>query len=129
MIVLDTHAWIWWVSDPDKLSRRARDAIGQARDIGLCPISCWEVATKVATGKLQLDRAPRTWVKQALANPRLTLLALTEDIAVTAGLLGREGFHGDPADRLIAATAMHHKAALVTRDKSIRAYRALKTIW
>ena len=57
MIVLDTHAWIWWVSEPDRLSSRAHAAITSARRVGICPISIWEISTKEAKGRLSLDRA------------------------------------------------------------------------
>jgi len=129
MIVLDTHAWIWWVSDPEKLSKKATNAIEYAKDIGICSISCWEIATKAARGKISLDRDIRVWMKQALSRPRLTLLEISADIAITAGFLGDDGFHGDPADRLIVATAMHHGAELVTKDKEIQSFRKIRTIW
>ncbi|MBN2496316.1 MAG: type II toxin-antitoxin system VapC family toxin [Deltaproteobacteria bacterium] len=129
MIVLDTHAWIWWVSDPQRLSDEARYKIQHANAIGICPISCWEMATKVSRGKLQLDRDIRDWVRQALAIPKMRLLALSEDIAITAGQLGQQGFHGDPADRLIVATALHHGAGLVSKDEQIRAFSPVQAIW
>ncbi|MBI3962794.1 MAG: type II toxin-antitoxin system VapC family toxin [Deinococcus sp.] len=129
MIVLDTHAWIWWASEPEKLSSRALAAINYSRAIGICPISCWEISTKVAQGKLTLDRDLRVWVQQALARPGVALLHLSADIAITAGQLGRQGFPGDPADRLIVATALHHGAELITKDKTIRSFRQVRTCW
>ena len=56
MIVLDTHAWIWWVAVPDKLSARAHHAIDAAEALGVCAISCWEVAMLVARRRLEFDR-------------------------------------------------------------------------
>lgn len=129
VIVLDTHAWIWWVSDPARLSTRARAAIDYARSVGLCPISCWEISTKVATGKLTLDRDPDVWVQQAIARPRLEVLPLTPRIAVAAGRLGGAGLHGDPADRLIVATCIEHGVPLVTKDGNIRAFGGVETVW
>jgi PIN domain nuclease of toxin-antitoxin system len=129
MIVLDTHAWIWWVSDPEKLSRKARAAINYAKRIGICPISCWEIATKVAHGKLKLDRDIRVWMSQVLAHPKVSLVEISADIAITAGYLGQEGFHGDSADRLIVATTKHNGAELVTKDKSIRAFQGVRSVW
>ena len=129
MIVLDTHAWIWWVSDPRKLSAKARRAIDYAKAVGLCPISCWELSTKVAHGKLTLDRELHLWVRQALGRPPLQVLDLSPDIAVAAGQLGREGFHGDPVDRLIVATALHHGAELVTKDEKILAFPKVRGVW
>ncbi len=129
MIVLDTHVWIWWVSEPEKLSEEARSAIEYAKSAGICPISCWEISTKVAQGKLELDRDVGLWVRHALARPALQLLALTAEIAVTAGQLGLAGFHGDPADRLIVASALHYGTQLVTKDRTIRDFSGVQTIW
>jgi len=128
VIVLDTHAWLWLASAPKLLSPKARAAVERAARIGICPISCWELSAKVARGKLRLDREVRLWVRQALALPRVELLLLDEDIAVLAGQLGRE-LPGDPADRLIAATAIQLRAELVTKDRVLRACKALRTIW
>jgi PIN domain nuclease of toxin-antitoxin system len=129
VIVLDTHSWVWWVSEPDRLSSEARDAVLYAGRLGICPISVWEIATKVTRGRLTLDRDLRVWVRQALARPEAVLLDLTPDIAVRAAELGSQGFHGDPADRLIAATAIVHGAELVTKDRKIRAFPGVRTVW
>jgi PIN domain nuclease of toxin-antitoxin system len=58
LIILDTHAWIWWNAEPDKLSGPARQAIDEADEVGICPISCWELAMLVSKNRLKLDRAP-----------------------------------------------------------------------
>lgn len=129
MILLDTHAWIWWVSDPGKLSNAAHEAIEGAREVAISPISCWELATKVVRGRLHLDRDLDVWIHQALARPRLRVAHLLPEIAVAAGRLGTEGFHGDPADRMIAATALHHGVALVTKDQAIRSFSRVRSIW
>jgi PIN domain nuclease of toxin-antitoxin system len=129
VILLDTHAWVWWVSEPERLSPKAREAIDDARQVAVSPISCWEVATKVTQRKLRLDRELDVWMHQALARPRLRVAELLPEIAVAAGRLGGRGFHGDPADRMLAATAMHHGIALVTKDRRIRSYRALLSVW
>jgi PIN domain nuclease of toxin-antitoxin system len=127
MIVLDTHAWIWWASDPAKLGRKGRAAIGAADWIGVPAVCCFEVAAAVARGRLGLDRAPLEWIEQALALPRVRLLPLTPAVSVRATQLG--GFHGDPADRLIVATAVLESATLVSRDRNIRGYPSVTTIW
>lgn len=127
MIVLDTHAWIWWASEPAKLGRRGRAAIEAADRIGVPAVCCFEVAAAVARGRIALDRAPLEWLEQALALPRIDLLPLTPAVAVKATQLG--AFHGDPADRLIVASALLQHAALVTRDRNIRAWGALATVW
>ena len=127
MIVLDTHTWIWWASDPARLGRRGRTAMEGADRIGVPAVCCFEVAAAVSRGRITLDRAPLEWIEQALALPRIELLPLTPAIAVKATQLG--SFHGDPADRLIVATAILAAATLVTKDRNIRAYGALSSVW
>ncbi len=128
MIVLDTHAWVWWTARPDQLSSTAKQAIEEADEIGICPISCWEVAMLVSKGRLKLDRDVRAWVKEALPEDGCRLIPLSPSIAVTAGTLNH-GFHGDPADRLIVATAIESNAALVTKDREIRDFQGVNSFW
>ena len=99
MIVLDTHAWLWWVSDPSRLSRAAHRRIRTATQIGISAISCLEVATAVTKGRITLDREVLDWLEQALSLPKVELLPLTPLIAVKATQLGircprYEGFEG-----------------------------------
>ncbi|MBI3492670.1 MAG: type II toxin-antitoxin system VapC family toxin [Acidobacteria bacterium] len=127
MTVLDTHAWIWWVSDTTRLGKKARQRIDAAQRIGVAAVSCFEVAAAVAKGRISLDRSPLDWLQQALALPRVELLPLTPAVAVKATQLG--SFHGDPADRLIVATTILESGTLVTRDRRLRNYAPLETIW
>ena len=127
MIVLDTHAWIWWNAEPGKLSVPARQAIDDADEVGICPISCWELTMLVSKGRLKLDRAPLEWAQKALSDDLCKLIPISPAIAVTAGAL--EGFHGDPADRLIVATAIETGASLVTRDRQIRDFGRVDVLW
>lgn len=129
MIVLDTHVWLWWTAAPDRLSQPARDAIDAAERFGVATISCWEVAMLAESGRIGLDRPVEGWVEQAIANERVQPLPLTSSVAVQAALLGREGFVGDPADRLIYATARGTGGRLVTRDKALRDFDTRNTIW
>lgn len=119
---------LWWVSKPVNLSRAARHRIGAESRIGVCAISCLEVATAVEKGRISLDREPLEWFEQALALPKVELMPLTPPIAVKATQLGR-AFPGDPADRLIVATMILKSAALITMDSRIRDYKAVITIW
>ena len=128
MIVLDTHAWIWWSAESPRLSSRARSAIERADALGICAISCWETAMLVAKGRLRLDRDALVFVRQALALPRVELLPLTPEVAVAAAAFASE-FPGDPADRMIAATALQAGAPVVSKDARLRSLRELKTIW
>jgi PIN domain nuclease of toxin-antitoxin system len=128
MIVLDTHAWLWWVSDPSRLSRAAHRRIRAATQIGISAISCLEVATAVTKGRITLDREVLNWLEQALSLPNVELLPLTPLIAVKATQLGND-FPGDPADRVIAATSIVEAAPLVTKDSRVHASGAVTVIW
>jgi PIN domain nuclease of toxin-antitoxin system len=128
LIVLDTHAWIWWAAEPKRLSVRAKRAIEESDRIGVSAISAWEVALLVAKERLTLDRDVLVWVRQALALPGVVPVPLSPEIAVASAALGA-GFPGDPADRILAATALHHRAPLVTRDRRLRSVPSLRTLW
>ena len=128
MIVADTHAWIWWMSGSGNLSARARRELEAADTVGVCAISCWEVAMLAARQRIGLDREPLTWIKQALAWPRVKLVPISPEIAVEAARFPKD-FLGDSADRLIVAAAMQQRATLVTKDRQIRASKQVRTVW
>jgi PIN domain nuclease of toxin-antitoxin system len=128
VIVLDTHAWIWWVAEPDKLSARARNAIDAAEALGVCAISCWEVAMLVVKQRLELDRDTLLWIRQALAAPRVTLLPLTPEVFVASARFAPTP-PADPADRMIAASALEHHASVVTKDSRLRSMAQIETVW
>ncbi len=129
MIVLDTHAWLWWAAEPKRLSAPARAAIDRASSIGVSTLSAWEVAMLVVRGRITLDREVGLWVRQALADARVEPLPPSADVAVAAGLLDAKSFPGDPVDRLIYATALAAGARLVTRDAAIGAFDPNLTVW
>lgn len=128
MIVLDTHAWIWWVSEPARLGRSARREVDRATRIGIPAICCLEVATLAARSRIRLDRPPAQWMHDALALPRVDLLAITPAVAVKAAELPAM-FPADPADRLIAAAAILESALLVTKDEQIQESNIVRTVW
>jgi PIN domain nuclease of toxin-antitoxin system len=128
LVVLDTHAWIWWVTQSKKLSRRAKRAIESARQVGLPAACCWEMAMLVAAGRLKLDREVRQWVRDAMDVPRLLWLELSPDIAVSAGSVAAS-FHGDPIDRMVVATALELRAPLISADDKLAGWPGLETIW
>ncbi|MEO1481354.1 MAG: type II toxin-antitoxin system VapC family toxin [Myxococcota bacterium] len=127
MIVLDTHAWIRWTSQPSKLGRKALYRIRKSDRIGIPAIACWEFAMLVERGRIKLDRPPLEWVEQALAQPKAELVPLTPAIAVTSTQLG--AFHGDPADRIIVATAVVHGTRLISQDEKIAKCPLVETVW
>jgi PIN domain nuclease of toxin-antitoxin system len=120
MIVLDTHIWVWWIYNDDRLSEKYRHAIQRAEEdgLGLSVISCWEVAKLVEVQKLTLHCPLDEWMNTALSYPGIELLELTPHIAIESTRLpGR--FHRDPADQIIVATARVHEAQLLTIDEKI----------
>lgn len=123
MIVLDTHIWIWWVQDETRLSASHQRHIqaNEAQGLGVSVISCWEVAKSVEKGGLVLPRSVTEWLDLALAYPGIQLLDLTPRIAVESTQLPG-GFHADPADQIIVATARVYGYPLVTVDAKIIAY-------
>jgi len=130
-IVLDTHAWVWWVTEDRRLSRRAGLAIQRAvrgDGVTISVISMWEIAKKVEKRQLVLDRPVRDWLDRAAAAGGLSLAELTPAILVESCALPQP-FHGDPADQMIVATARQLRAPLVTKDRKLRSYAHVQTIW
>lgn len=127
MIVLDTHAWVWWAAGSTKLDARVRRRIDSAERILVPAISPWEVATLVRENRLEFDRPVLTWIRQALDLPGVEIVPLTPEIAVRAAGFGGD-FPGDPADRLIVATALEVRAPLVTKDPNLRRSGTVATI-
>jgi PIN domain nuclease of toxin-antitoxin system len=119
-IVLDTHAWVWWLTRPEQLSRGQRTAIDRTRQstaaLMLSIISCWEVALLCQRGTLRFSTPVDVWLERATVVPGLVVVPLTLPVLVTAAR-----FTGlrDPADMLIVATAQQHGARLVTSDARI----------
>lgn len=126
VIVLDTHAWIWFCGDDRLLSPAALDAVRRSKRIGISPISIWEVSMLCSKGRLVLSDDLDAWVARALAVPRVEVVPLAPSIAILAGTLP---IHGDPADRIIVATALSVAATLVTKDEKIRESALVTTLW
>ena len=131
MIVLDTHVLVWWVSGAAKLTGRARRAIDGALRRGqviASAISIFEIATAVRRGRLELGLPLDQWLADMVVLPELHIEPLSAAIAQAAGQLG-DPFPGDPADRLIAATALSLKAKVVTADERLRRSPAIAAVW
>ncbi|MFU8816503.1 MAG: type II toxin-antitoxin system VapC family toxin [Pseudomonadales bacterium] len=131
MIVLDTHALIWWVNGDEQLSARARKAIEKEVGSGqvfISAITAWEVAMLVEKGRLTLTMDVKDWIDTVTAIDGVRFVPVDNEVAIQSVRLPG-GFHPDPADRLIVALARRLSAALVTSDAKIRAYKHVKTIW
>jgi PIN domain nuclease of toxin-antitoxin system len=130
VILLDTQVVLWLFLAPEKLSNNAREAILRARvageRIGCSPVSLYEIANAARRRRLHLHTTTEEFTAAIAA--RIELIPLTAGIAICAGELP-EPFHGDPMDRLIAATAIVEKCTLITADSRIRAANACKALW
>jgi PIN domain nuclease of toxin-antitoxin system len=121
VLLLDTHTWLWMIADDPQLGKSARAAIASCHAAGalfLCPISLWEIALKSSGGKLELDMPLRPWMRRALDLTGVHIAAITPEIACSCAELPPE-FHGDPADRIIAATARSEALTLITHDMKL----------
>lgn len=123
MIVLDTHAAIWFTAADAALGKQseliARQALNEDR-LAVSAITFWEIALLTAKGRLEGLQNPNEQRSRILSGGILEL-PLTGDIAVLAVEL--QNLHGDPADRFIAATAIAHDATLMTADKRLLSWR------
>ncbi|MBK6973877.1 MAG: type II toxin-antitoxin system VapC family toxin [Sterolibacteriaceae bacterium] len=131
MIVLDTHVLLWWLSGAPQLSPAASLAVAEAASadrVIASTISVLEIATAARRGRLQLSMPVAQWLADVRQLPELRFEPVTAGIAELAGSFADE-IHGDPADRLIAATAIALACPLVTADKKLRASRLVPTVW
>ena len=131
MILLDTHAWLWWASGSAELSEAARRLIDRGLDDAAVSISCistWEVAMLLTRQRLELSMDMDRWVGTFEQMGGITFVPVDNAVAMRAVALPGP-FHPDPADRIIVATAIALDATLVTRDTRIRAYPHVRSAW
>jgi len=131
MLVLDTCAMILDALDPSKVGKKAFSAIAKADEQGqlaCCDISLWEIAMLVAKGRLDPGTDALHFIDLVLAARKIEVLPITAAIAYKSAL---PDFcpHGDPADRLIAATAVLHRAKLATSDRKLNVVAGLQVVW
>ena len=131
MIVLDTHAWVWFVSNPELLSKKAKRTIERAvvdNNVFISSISAWEVALLTSKKRLLLSMEVADWIKKSEMLPFVNFIPVDNSIAVKSVNLP-QSFYSDPADRIIIATAISLGASLITKDERILKYPHVKTIW
>jgi PIN domain nuclease of toxin-antitoxin system len=131
MIVLDTHAWIWFISNPENLSKQAEKAVNKAvkdKSVLISSISAWELALLVKKKRLKLTLEVTDWIAKSERLPFMQFVPVTNSIAVKSVNLPTL-LHPDPADRIIIATALSAGAPLITKDRKLLDYSPVKTIW
>ena len=132
MIVLDTHALIWWLGDDKRLVKSARSTINRSIADGegvlVSAISAWEVAMLIKRGRLALSMSVDEWLLAAGSLEGVSVVPITADVAVHSVNLPGE-FHQDPADRMIVALARERGAVLLTADEKIHRYPHVRWSW
>jgi PIN domain nuclease of toxin-antitoxin system len=126
-LLLDTHAWVWWILGSEKLGTQATAALEASR--GACwlsPISVWEIGVLVEKGRLVPERPYRVWVEAGVRSSGVKTAPLSHEIAMRSHEISLP--HRDPADRLIAATALEAGLTLVTADERLRCVEGLPTL-
>jgi PIN domain nuclease of toxin-antitoxin system len=130
-VLLDTHIWLWWLLGQEDLGARDRrrldDLVASGRPPALAAISLWEAQMLAGKGRLTLSTPLARWLPLAAAPETVRILPLDAAVVLAVDALP-DRFHGDPADRLIVATARAHGLPLATRDGNIRRSR-LVSLW
>ena len=126
-VLLDTHAFLWWIEDSPYLSSTARQVIAdEANEIVVSAASAWEIATKFRLGKLPEAKAVATDVAVCIADEGFEALAVSVADAERAGRL--PGFHRDPFDRMLIAQSLRHDLSIVSIDAEFDRY-GVNRLW
>jgi len=129
VILLDTHVLIWMSSDPKRLSKKAREAIREARQktgIAAASITLWELAWLAENRRILVSGSVESFVRETIS--RVIVMPMTPEIVALAVRLPSD-YPKDPADRLIASTAIVDGIPLVTADERVRQAKVVQTIW
>ena len=129
-VVCDTHTLLHWALEPKRLSIKAKREIERALirgDVACADISLWEIAMLNEHGRIKLQQGAQAFLDDLLLALKLNIIPINTEIAALAQT-ACPGHH-DPADRLIAATAIYLDAPLVTRDEKLAANKRIKIVW
>ncbi len=130
LTICDTHVLIFWQDDPERLSSTAKQTLEHSlakKSLACSDITFWEIAMLFKAGRLRNDVSIEQYMNDIVLTMSLTVLAVTPEIAA---LSQRDIFqHKDPADRLIASTAIANKSPLISADSKLQNIDALEIIW
>ncbi len=116
LLLLDTHVFLWWRGEPDRLKAGARRAIGEAQVVFVSVVSAWEVAIKISIGRLRLPDTMESGVRESGFDKLPITFSHAEQVAALPM------HHRDPFDRMLVAQAMSEDLTLVTHDRKLGAY-------
>lgn len=126
-LLLDTHVWIWYLSGNPRLSSTLQIAIAQdTNELWLSPISIWEALLLAEKGRIILEPNPTQWIQNSLDRLDTKEAPLSNEIAILSRQL--DLVHQDPADRFIAATAVHYGLTLATVDENLVKASCVETL-
>ncbi len=132
LIVLDTHALIWWVSGSHQLSNKALKVINKTlkakEEVLISSISVWEIAMLVRKNRLALSMDVNQWIATSATIEGVRYVPLDNEISINSVQLPGD-FHANPADRIIVALARKLNALLVSADQKILNYAHVNSIW
>lgn len=132
VIVLDTHALLWWISNPERIPAKARRSLDRAvKDSASVAVSCissWEIAMLTLCGRLELTMPVDAWLAHVEELPWMQFIPVDNRVAFRSTQL--DDFpHRDPADRLIVATTLVHNGTLVSAHERLRSWNGVRTLW
>ena len=129
MILLDTHALLWWTLDPAELSDTAAESLRQMEELGgfASAISIWELGIKVQRGQLELPITVEELARRVERGGVVELLPV--DTATWLRTLSLDWAHRDPADRVIVATALIKGVPLLTKDRILHHFDGVECVW
>lgn len=129
MILLDTHALLWWALDPPQLSARATDVVTRMEEQGglASSISIWELGTKIKRGKLEMGISVEELARRIERSGAVDLVPV--DTTIWLRSLALPWAHRDPADRVIVATALLAGVPVLTKDSALHAFEGVECVW
>ena len=129
MILLDTHALLWWALDPEQLSRPAQEVVREMEDRGgyASAISVWELGIKVQRRQLELPITVDELARRIEGGGVVELVSV--DTTTWLRTLSLDWEHRDPADRVIVATAQLKQVPVLTKDRVMHGYEQVECLW